>query len=367
MRAFVRMRVSFSMKKRPTTKKAAGKRSFFGVFKAWVQRLKERRDLFLKRRPHRSFKRTLRRDYSRSLKLPGYWAFTIEVAAYLWRHKKMFFMLIALYALITALFVGLTSQANYADFGSRIKDVGGQFFSGKWWEVGQAGMLLVAGITGSLSDSPSDLERCIAVIAGLLMWLTTVWLLRALMAGKKPRLRDGLYQAGAPIVGTFCVLAILLLQLVPLALAALAFAAASSTGFLDQGIEAMIFWAVEILLITLALYWLASTFFALVIVTLPGMYPLQALKNAGDIVIGRRLRIFLRFVWLFALTFLVWVVVLIPIILLDGWLKGIWPAISGVPVVPIFFLIMASLSVLWFASYTYMLYRKVVDDDAAPA
>lgn len=367
MRAFAQMQTSFSMKKKVATKKSTKKQSFFGIFKTWAKRLKQRRDLFLKRRPHRSFKRTLRRDYARSLKLPGYWAFTIEVGAYLWRHKKIFFLLIVLYALITALFVGLASQANYADFGSRIKDVGGQFFSGKWWEVGQAGMLLAAGITGSLSDSPSDLERCIAVIVGLLMWLTTVWLLRALLAGKKPRLRDGLYQAGAPIVGTFCVLAVLLLQLVPLALAALAFSAASSTGFLDQGIEAMIFWSVEILLIMLALYWFASTFFALVIVTLPGMYPLQALKNAGDIVVGRRLRIFLRFVWLLVLMFVVWVVVLIPIILLDGWLKSIWPAISWVPVVPIFFLVMASLSVLWFASYTYMLYRKVVDDDAAPA
>jgi len=337
------------------------------MIQGWVARLKRRRDLFLERRPHRSFRRTRRRDYTRSLRLPGYWAFTREVGLYLWRRKKTFLLLVVLYALITALFVGLASQSNYAEFGNRIKDVGGQFFSGKWWEIGQAGMLLIAGVTGSLSDTPSDLERSIAVVAGLLMWLTTVWLLRAFMAGKKPRLRDGLYHAGAPIVSTFCILVVLLIQLTPLALAALAFSAAASTGFLDQGIEAMVFWAVEVLLITLSLYWFASTFFALVIVTLPGMYPLQALGNAGDIVIGRRLRIFLRFVWVLVLTFTVWAIVMIPIILLDGWLKSVWPAITWIPIVPIFFLIMASLSVLWLASYTYMLYRKVVDDDAAPA
>lgn len=332
-----------------------------------LKRLKLRRDTFLARRPHRSFRRTLRRDYVRSLKLPGYWKFTADVGSFLWQHKKPLLLLVLLYAAVTALFVGITSQATYAEFSQNLKDLGGQFFSGSWWEIGHAGLLLTSGIMGSLSDAPSDMERAIALIAGLLMWLTTVWLLRAFMAGKKPRLRDALYSAGAPIVPTFCILVVLFIQLIPIALAALAFSAAVTTGFLDEGVEAMLFWVVEILLLTISLYWLASTFFALVIVTLPGMYPFRALKNAGDIVVGRRLRIFMRLVWLFAGTFLVWALVLIPIILFDAWLKSAWPAISWLPLVPICFLIMASLSVLWVASYTYLLYRKVVDDDAAPA
>lgn len=341
-------------------KKEAKKPSFW-------QRLKIRRDAFLARRPHRSFRRTWRRDYIRSLKLPGYWSFTNEVWRYIWRRKKTFLLLVLLYALITGLFVGVTSQETYAELSETLKESGGQFFSGAWWEIGHAGILLATGITSSLSSNPTDSERVIAIVAGLLMWLTTVWLLRVFMAGKKPRLRDALYSAGAPIVGTFCLLVVLFIQLIPLALAVLAFSAASTTGFIFEGVESMVFWVVEILLITVAFYWLASTFFALVIVTLPGMYPLRALKNAGDIVIGRRLRIFQRFIWLFAVTFVAWVVLLLPIILLDAWLKSIWPAISWVPLVPLCFLAMASLSVLWMASYTYMLYRKVVDDNAAPA
>lgn len=331
------------------------------------QKIKGRRDNFLARRPHRSFRRTWRRDYVRSLKLPGYWAFTAEVWMYLWRRKKTFLLLGFLYALTTALFVGITSQVTYAEFSEVLKGAGDDLFSGAWWQIGQAGLLLATGITGSLSDAPNDLERVIAFLAGLLVWLTTVWLLRAFMAGKKPRLRDGLYNAGAPIVGTFCIAIVLFIQLIPLGLAALAFSAASMTGFISEGVGAMVFWVVEILLVTLALYWLASTLFALVIVTLPGMYPFQALKNAGDIVVGRRLRIFLRFIWLFAFTFIVWAVVLIPIILFDAWLKSTWPAISWLPLIPVCFLAMASLSVLWIASYTYILYRKVVDDNAAPA
>jgi hypothetical protein len=45
---------------------------------------------FMSRRPHRSFRRTLRRDYRRSLKLPGYIAFTIFVNKTLLRFRRTF-------------------------------------------------------------------------------------------------------------------------------------------------------------------------------------------------------------------------------------------------------------------------------------
>ena len=102
--------------------------------------------------------------------------------------------------------MGITSQETYAELSETLKESGGQFFSGAWWEIGRAGLLLTTGITSSLSSSPTDSERIIAILAGLLMWLTTIWLLRVYMAGKKPRLRDALYNAGAPIIGTFCLL-----------------------------------------------------------------------------------------------------------------------------------------------------------------
>jgi hypothetical protein len=58
---------------------------------------------------------------------------------------------------------------------------------------------------------------------------------------------------------------------------------------------------------------------------------------------------------------------MVPIILLDTWIKGMLPAIEWLPVVPVALLVMSTLTVVWVASYVYILYRKVVDDDAAPA
>lgn len=361
------MRVSFSMVKKRAQKTKEEPRLSKAHLRLYIQRIKARIDAFLRRRPHRSFKQTRRRDYVRSLKLPGYWAFTGEVTAFLWRYKKTFLLLALVYALVTAAFVGIVSQANYEQISETLQETGGQLFSGNWWEVGKAGLLIGTGVMGSLTNTPNDMERSVAIVVGLLVWLTTIWLLRGYMAGKKPKLRDGLYSAGAPIVATFFVFVVLLIQLIPLALAALALSAASATGLINEGIEAMVFWTVEILLLVISLYWLASTFFALVIVTLPGMYPMRALASAGDLVIGRRLRIFLRFIWLFGITFLVWAIVVIPVILFDGWLKSVWPAISWLPIVPLVMLVVASLSLIWMSSYIYMFYRKVVDDGAPPA
>lgn len=324
--------------------------------------------LFLARRPHRSFKRTYRRDYERSLNMPGYIAFTRTVQKMLWDNKTLFIVMSLAYMLATIAVANLSSEDLYAQMRETVNESGTEMFQGFWGEIGKAGLLLVGGVTGSYNETATATEVQVYVAAiGLLTWLTTVWLLRAILAGRKPKMRDGLYNAGAPIMATFLVLGVMILQLLPLALALFGYNSAVSSGLLEGGVEAMLFWSVATLLFTLSLYWMTSTFIALVVVTLPGMYPMQALRTAGDLVVGRRLRILLRMLWMLLITAVAWIVVAIPIILFDGWLKSVWPATSWVPVVPITLLAMGSLTIIWIASYVYLLYRRIVDDDALPA
>jgi hypothetical protein len=337
------------------------------ALKRWQSSIKERVSNLLMRRPHRSFKKTERRDYQRSLALPGYWALTNDVRKILWRNKKLFLALALIYGILTFVVVGLVSQASFKDYADTLRESGGKLFEGQWWEIGQAAILFTGGVLGALNNSPGDVEKFVAVLLGLLVWLTTIWLLRAIMAGKRPYLRDALYNAGAPIISTFLVFLIAAIQLLPVALAALAFAAASTTGLVDDGIESMVFWAFELLLLTLTLYWITSTLFGMVVVTLPGMYPFNAIRTAGDLVIGRRIRILLRLLWGIWLTIAIWAVVMIPLILLDTWLKSIYSWFAWFPLIPILLLVIASLSIVWLSAYMYIFYRKVVDDDAAPA
>ena len=153
----------------------------------------------------------------------------------------------------------------------------------------------------------------------------------------------------------------------PAAVALILYSAADGSGLLDQTVMLMLAGGATLLVCMLSLYWVISTLFAMVIITLPGMYPLEALRLAGDIVTGRRLRILLRSAWLVVLLLLIWLVLLVPTIILEGLIRSSLPDLAWLPIVPVVALSITSFSVVFSALYIYLFYRKVVDDDAAPA
>lgn len=321
----------------------------------------------LSRRPHRSFRLTRRRDYARSLQLPGYFAFTNSVNRTLLKYKKTMLLLVAVYAVLTLVLIGIGSQETYKTLSDTLQETGAEVFDGNFGQLGQAALLFASIGSSGLTTAPGEAQQVYIVLVGLLVWLTTVWLLRNLLAGHKVKLRDGLYNSGAPIFATLLVALVLVVQLIPAALAAIGYAAANSSGLLQSGVAAMLFWIAAALLVIISLYWITSTFFALIIVTLPGMYPMRALKTAGDMVVGRRLRILLRILWMVLVVAIVTAVILIPIILLTTWLTNTWPTLGTVPIVPFALMIISVFAFVWSAAYIYMLYRKVVDDDAKSA
>ncbi len=314
--------------------------------------------------PHRSFQRTKRRDYIRPLVLPNPLGFLYEVTVTMWAYRRLFIPLMAVYLVLYVGLVGIASQETYStlagSFEQQAVEVG--VAPGNVFE--QASLSLLSIGTGGLTGSLTDAQQIFAVILALLAWLTTVWLLRNVLAGNKIKMRDALYNAGSPIIATIVVTAIILLQLIPVGIAALGYIAASTSGLIAAGgIEVMLFWAAAGLLVLLSLYWVSSSLFAMIIVTLPGMYPIRALRASRDILMGRKLKFLLRFIWMFIFILAVWVVILIPIILLDGWLKSVAPAINWLPIVPAFVVIVGTFSVFWMSTYIYLLYRKVVDHE----
>lgn len=351
---------------RPTSSHARKNGVLFNLSGTFHQ-MQRKVKVFLARRPHRSFRLTRRRDYVRTLRLPGYWSFTNEVRRLLWRHKGTFSLLAIFYALLSILLVGLGSQSAYDQLSSALHATSGQFFQGSFGAISQATLLLAASINTGLNTGVTDVQRVYAALIVILIWLTTVWLLRAILSGTKPRLRDGLYNAGAPLVPAFLISLVLVLQLLPAALAVIGVTTAVSAGLYDSGPLSMLISLFALLLTVLSLYWTTSTFMALIVVTLPGMYPLQALRTAGDLVIGRRIRIIFRLLWLLLTIAATALITMVPFILFDAWIKSVFSFMKAVPLVPTALLLLTSLVAVWSASYIYLLYRKVVDDDAAPA
>ena len=340
----------------------------FARIRSWGAAIGKRRRDYLSRRPHRSFRLSRRRDYKRGLAMPGYFAFTIEVAGVIWQHKKTFATLGLVFMVLTVGFGLLGSQDIYSQLQNQFDTTRPDgLFTGAVGEVGRASILLLTTMTNGLTGQLDPSQQFIAATMGLYMWLSVVWLLRKFLAGKKVVVRDALYTSGAPIIATLLCFIILLVQMIPAALATIVVSVGYQTQFIDGSVAAIAVFIALVLLIVLSLYWATSTFIALVIVTLPGMRPLRAVAIAGDLVIGRRLRILLRLLWLIATILSWWLVIMVPVILLDTWLKSMFTWLAGWPIVPVMVLVMTTATIMWSASYIYLLYRKIVDDDTAPA
>lgn len=334
-----------------------------GFFKVQYTQIKTKQKKYLSRRPHRSFKLTRKRDYTRSTGLPGYWAFTWYVRKVLQTEQWLFIKFIALFSILIALTIGLMSQESFKLLNDTVTQVGEGVTNGDISGFTQNLAISVGVITGAFNAPLSDSQRIYAGIILLLGWMTMVWLLRQQLAGyEKLRLRDGLYSSGSPFVSTFLIVMLLFVQLIPLALAIIAYVAAESVYIFDDVLFTTFFWIIEAILVTLSLYWLTSTFLALVIVTLPGMYPYKAIKAAGDLVLGRRVRILFRLFWMIGIVLTIWIAFLVPAIAFVNVVNIPW-----LPLVPLVVLVLSVWSLQWCSAYIYLLYRKLVEDGSSPA
>ena len=351
-----------------TSKKSVGKKvatkksvSLQGRFTSFIAARKKAIDSFMARRPHRSFRLTRRRDYARALNIPGYISFTHSVNKTVWGFRKLFIPLAIIYIVLYALLVGIGSQDTYSALSQTLGEATSEVFDGDINALGQAGVVFLSIATSGAMSEASESQQIFLVFIFILTWLATVWLLRNSLAGHKVKLRDGLYNSGSPIFSTIVIIVAIALQLIPAAAALVGYSAAESSGLTAGGAASMLFWIGAGLLVILSAYWITSSLFAMIIVTIPGMYPYTALKTADDLVLGRRVRILLRWVWMILVVAVSWALVIIPSILIDQWVKSLWPAIEWIPIVPVAILLMGSLSAIWIAAYVYLFYRKVVD------
>lgn len=331
----------------------------------WQRLLVRRRD-FLRRRPHRSFRLTKRIDTKRSLKMEGYFSFS----TYVWREiKRGWSFFLALGTLLVVIFLAsalLIPQMSYNNLRDALNETAGQAnFGGSLY---RAGLLFLSSISSSSVNPAGDqTQRVLMVLIVILTWLTVVYFLRHQLANKPIKLRQALYSSGAPLVPTIALVFFAVLQLVPMGIYAIIFSAAKNTELIKGGVSDMLAVLVGVLLLALTLYWLVSTIIALVIVTISGTGPIKAWRVADDMVVGRRGRIVRRIVWHLAQLATLWVVVALPIIWLENELAAKWDWLTKVPIVPFVILILTIVTILWSSAYVYLLYRRILDDDAKPA
>lgn len=290
-------------------------------------------------------------------KLERPFQFVGVVAKTLWRFKKLWLVFIVFTALLSFLLIGFTQQSNYAQVTETV-DLVGESLKGTVFEQIPSGVILVTStLSGALGGNMTESQQIISTFFYFFMGLVVIWLLRQLLAGNKVRFRDGLYNAGAPVVPMVVLTIVLMLQLLPVALLLMAYTTALSQQILDGGIETAAFTLAVIFAVLLTFYFITTTVFAYMVSTVPGIYPLQAYASARQLIAGQRLRMLARLLLLLAVIAVLWVSATAGAVALASWInQPTWP------IVPIILQILTAVSIIYGVGYCYLLYRRMINE-----
>lgn len=303
---------------------------------------------YLAARPHRSFKRTKNQKLG-GQPLPRLWPQLKSVVGLIRREKRIMLSLGLIYVVLNFVLVGGLSQDSFVG----LKEAALQLISGDFGSFGTAFTLFTSIVSGTVA-APSELQQFIGGLLAFVFWLAIIWALRMRLADQSIKVRDALYNSGSPIVPSFMIMLAVTVQALPAVLGIYVLSTAQAQGWL-QGVEAMAFWLAGALLFMLSAYWVLASLMALVVVTLPQTYPWRALSTASSLVVGQRLRLALHVLALLLYVLVLWAVVLVPTLLLDDWLKFDW-----LPLVPIVSQLLSGLSLVFFTTYVYKLYRSLL-------
>ena len=349
-----------------TTKKAPEKLGFWANLKLTRAKRKDKRAFrnATKTKLHKSFKRSYREDYIRETELPGLLSHANATFKVIFSNWKLFLLLILLVLVFNILFVGLMSEESYGTFKDALEETNQSLAQGQLGNVGKAGLLLIGTITtGGLSRGMTEVQQVFMIFFGIIIWLVTIYLVRHILAGHKVKLRDGLYNALTPLISTFCVVGVIFLELIPVFAVIITYSAAVATEFLATPFYALVYFIFAALMLLLSAYLLSSSLLALIAVTAPGLYPMTALNTASDIIAGRRIRFIIRMLFVFFVLAICWILVMLPIILIDSALKANIEWLAGWPIVSFFLLFMTIFSIIYMSIYFYLFYRKLLDMD----
>jgi hypothetical protein len=317
-----------------------------------VQRAHGRIKTYIAKRPHRSFRRTYRpRQQLGGSPVPSIPALISDTSRFIWREKKLFGGLALIYSVFTYVVVGGLSQLDFIALREATSDVVG----GNLAVLGTMFALFGGVVDGIALSTPSELQQFLGVLVPFIFWLAIVWAARMRLADQPVKIRDALYNCCAPLISSLVVLIALLVQLLPAILALFAWALADVSGWLNGGVAVMLFSFALILAFLLSAYWVSSSLLAMVVVTIPGMYPWRALSAASELVIGQRWRLALHVAVVALLIMIVWAVVVVLALYLDGWLRIDW-----LPLIPILIQMIAGLTIVLMAAYVYKLYRSLL-------
>jgi hypothetical protein len=211
-----------------------------------------------------------------------------------------------------------------------------------------SGMAVVGTLFSEGNSPATDASGAYQSILLVLFSLVFIWALRQLQAGEKITIRDAFYKGSYPLVPFLLVLLVIALQMLPALAASYMYQLAFVQGLAVTGVEMFLWGALVFLLILWSIYMVTSSVFALYIVTLPDMRPMQALRSARELARFRRWAVTRKVLFLPIAIFVVIILIMFPVVMfipvLAEWL--------------FYVLTLGSLAIIHV--YMYTLYRELL-------
>lgn len=275
--------------------------------------------------------------------LPTAWQLFKDSVQHVWQHKKLFGGIALIYLALTLVLVRGYIVTN--DLGTAkqaieelVTGVSGQLAS----SLALLGILL--GSSATQGAAAAVYQAVIAIIVSL----AVIWALRQTHAKKHITVKESYYKSSYPLVPFILVLIVIGLQLLPFMVGNFLYSAATRAGLTATVFENAVWLAFTFILVVWTFYMITASLFALYIVTLPNMEPLQSLRSAKQLVKHRRWTVMRKLMFLPFALLVFSLIIMVPVIMFLT------------PIAEVVFLLMTATLLPLSHSYVYTLYKELL-------
>ncbi len=274
-------------------------------------------------------------------KLPKARLILVEAYRNLMPMRYVMLGITSIYGIGVLLFVrALSAVVDIQSLRSAVNDITTNAFESKIVELGV--------LFNSSSSSASSSGTLFQIILFIICSLALIWALRTSIAKHKVTTKASFYDGMQQLIPFSLVLLIVSLQMLPLIISSYLYSTLIYNGIAVTGSEQFIAFLLISMIALWSLRMLTGGVFALYISTLPAMTPIMALRSARELVHGRRLLIWRKFIY-------------IIFVILFGTTLLVLPFLFAWPSASVWVFYVASIFWLPLAhAYLYSLYRDML-------
>lgn len=276
--------------------------------------------------------------------LPSWWGITKKAFRLLRANARNILFFALIYGLLNLVFVrGFSSPVNVDEIRDSFAGVLDQETSTLATNFTVFSLLIES--TTSAAGEVSGIYQLLLIIIGA---LALIWLFRQQQAGNKVTMKMAFYRGMYPVVPFSLIGVVIALQTIPASIGNFLFSTVIQNELAVNTFEQAVWLLLFLALSLLSLYLISSSLIALLVVTLPEMTPMRALKKAKELVMFRRASVLRKVIALGLFILVLFVAIVFPLIFVSA------------TAAQLVFFALTVLVIPFVVAYLFVLYRELL-------